>query len=157
MTQTELDDILKKHCEYLITGGRSGKFANLRGANLRGADLSGANLRGADLRSADLSGADLRSANLSGANLSGANLSGADLSGANLDYSSIPLKCTSLTIKCDTRLMAQLAFHLLRMDSAEARELLKITELRILASKFHRFAECGGLPEFTKGNDTNAH
>jgi hypothetical protein len=63
---------------------KSGKGANLRGANLSGANLSGADLSGANLSGANLRGADLYGANLSGANLHGANLRGADLYGANL-------------------------------------------------------------------------
>ena len=103
MTQTVLNEILKKHCDWL--NGKDGgeradlsnanlRYANLRCANLRYADLSGANLSGADLSDADLSKVNLSNANLSGAdlsnadlskvNLSNANLSGADLSNANL-------------------------------------------------------------------------
>jgi hypothetical protein len=63
---------------------KSGKGANLSGADLSGANLFGANLSGAKLRGADLYGANLSGADLSGANLFGANLSGANLSGAKL-------------------------------------------------------------------------
>jgi hypothetical protein len=60
-----------------------------KGANLYGANLSGASLRGADLDGADLYGASLRGADLDGADLSYASLCGADLSGANLSYASL--------------------------------------------------------------------
>jgi uncharacterized protein YjbI with pentapeptide repeats len=69
---------------------KSGKGANLRGADLSGANLPGANLRGADLSGANLPGANLYGANLRGANLSGANLRGADLRGADLSGASLP-------------------------------------------------------------------
>ncbi len=114
ISESELREILKKHQEWLVSGGKEGEradlsdadlsgadlsYANLRGAkligaNLREAKLIGANLReaklsrakliGANLREAKLIGANLREAKLSEANLSGANLSGANLSGAHL-------------------------------------------------------------------------
>ena len=103
--------------------------ANLRGANLRGADLVDADLRGANLRGADLTGANLVDANLRGANLRGtnlrgadlvdANLRGADLTGANLDFAAWPLHCGSCGVKAGDRLVAQLAFHLARLDASE--------------------------------------
>ena len=100
-----IENILKKHYEWLASGGLSGERADLSGADLRranlyranlsGADLRWANLRwanlygaslyGADLHGADLSVADLRGANLYGADLHGANLSGVDLRGADLN------------------------------------------------------------------------
>ena len=172
ITAEKLQEILREHSEWLSSNEAKGhranlsranlSRANLSWANLSGADLSWVNLSGADLSWANLSGTDLSRANLSGADLSGADLSGADLSetnlsgadlseadlsGANLDYSAIPLRCASLSIKCDTRLAAQLAYHLLRLDCDDARSLLKSQELRELAGKFHRFAECGGLPD----------
>jgi hypothetical protein len=58
--------------------------ADLSYADLRGASLSGAYLRGASLSYVNLSGADLSYADLRGASLSGAYLRGASLSGANL-------------------------------------------------------------------------
>ena len=53
MDKDRLQEILKKHKEYLMAGD-----INLR-ADLSGADLSGADLRYADLRYAGLRGADL--------------------------------------------------------------------------------------------------
>jgi hypothetical protein len=131
--------------------------ANLIGAYLRGADLGGANLEGADLGGADLRGADLGRAylgranliraNLRRANLIRANLEGANLEGANLDFSAFPLWCGSFGIKCDTRLFAQLAYHMCRLDVPE--ELKKYQEaLREIAVQFHRYEECGELPSF---------
>ena len=79
---------------------------SLQGADLRWADLQGANLRGANLRGANLLGADLLGADLQGAYLQGANLREADL-----DFSCFPLWCGSIGLKCDQRLMAQLAYH----------------------------------------------
>ncbi len=120
--------------------------ADLQGANLRRADLRRADLRGADLRGADLRRADLRRADLQGANLQGANLRGADLQGANLDYSSFPLWCGLFGVKVDTRLFAQISYHLCRMDVPE--ELVQYQDaLRDIAKQFHRFDECYGLPE----------
>lgn len=58
MTQTELNEILKKHRKWL-NDEEDGEKANLRGANLRQANLRQANLSGADLRVADLNGANL--------------------------------------------------------------------------------------------------
>ena len=53
MTNNELQEILKKHKEWVY--GNSGERANLREADLRRADLCGANLYGANLYGADLS------------------------------------------------------------------------------------------------------
>lgn len=121
--------ILQRHANWIQSGGKDGERANLRGADLRGADLRraelcdadlcGANLRRADLSGADLSGADLCGADLRGANLSGANLSGADLRRADLDYSCWPLWCGSKNIKADDRLVAQLFFHVTRLDVSQ--------------------------------------
>ena len=114
-TPKQLREILALHEEWLRTGGKSGKranlggvglsgldlsaadlrSANLRGADLRSADLGDAILRGADLSYADLRGADLRSANVRDADLSFANLTGADLRFANL--TSAKLLCTNLS------------------------------------------------------------
>ena len=112
-TSDELQHVLHEHAQWLKFEGKSGKRADLRGAdlseadlrgaNLSWADLSGANLRWANLREADLRGADLSEADLSGANLReadlrGANLSEADLSWANLRESKgafVPMACPS--------------------------------------------------------------
>jgi len=73
MTSLEIKTILEEHCEWL-EDNKSGKCANLRGADLRSADLGDV-----DLRNADLAEADLRGANLRGADFEGANLEGTDL------------------------------------------------------------------------------
>ena len=110
--------------------------ADLRGANLREVDLRGGNLRDADLREADLRGANLRGANLCeadlrwahlcdadlhnadlrGADLREVDLHGADLRRADLDFSSWPLWCGSRGVKTDDRLVAQLIWHVTRLD-----------------------------------------
>ena len=61
MTQTVLNEILKKHRDWLENKD-GGERADLSDANLRCADLRCANLRDADLSGADLSGADLSGA-----------------------------------------------------------------------------------------------
>ena len=118
--------ILQRHAKWLESGGIDGESANLCsanlcsadlcGANLCGANLCSANLRGANLCGADLCGANLCSANLCGADLRSANLCGANLCGANLDFSCWPLWCGSKNVKADDRLIAQLIFHVTRLD-----------------------------------------
>ena len=130
LTNNEIQ-ILQRHAKWLESGGTDGGKANLCGANLSGADLGGANLRCADLGNADLSnanlsnadlcgadlcGANLRCADLGNADLGGANLSYADLCGANLDFSCWPLWCGSKNVKADDRLVAQLIFHVTRLN-----------------------------------------
>ena len=135
LTKEEIG-VLQRHVRYLESCDVDGERADLRRADLRGADLRGANLRranlsgaglsgadlrgadlsGADLRRADLRGADLRGANLRRANLSGAELRGADLRGANLDLSCWPLWCGSKDVKVDDRIVAQLVFHVTRLN-----------------------------------------
>lgn len=83
-TRTELDDILRKHKQWVESDRQSGSRAGLFGAHLLGADLSNAVLTEADLRGADLDGADLRGADLGGVDLPAAVLTGADLRGADL-------------------------------------------------------------------------
>ncbi|EGW49608.1 hypothetical protein HMPREF1022_00121 [Desulfovibrio sp. 6_1_46AFAA] len=141
--------ILQRHANWIQSNGKYGERANLRCANLRGADLCRADLRGADLRGADLCDADLCDANLCDANLRGANLRGANLRGANLcdanlcdanlcradlcradlrgadlcradlDFSCWPLWCGSKDVKADDRLVAQLFFHVTRLDVSQ--------------------------------------
>ena len=126
--------ILQRHANWIQSNGKYGERADLRGANLCdanlcdanlcGANLRGANLRGADLRGANLCDANLCDANLCGANLRGANLRGADLRGANLcdadlDFSCWPLWCGSKDVKADDRLVAQLFFHVTRLDVSQ--------------------------------------
>src|SRR5262245_25008898 len=91
----DLQEILRKHKQWVQSGNKSGARAVLLEAHLSHANLTGAILPYANLLRADLSdatltyarlnGADLRSADLSGAILEGAHLSGADLSGAILE------------------------------------------------------------------------
>src|SRR5712664_2030792 len=73
-TRAELEEILRKHSEWLDSDAKRGKRA----------DLSGAYLQGADLRQVDLAQALLSGANLSFANLESARMSGADLRNAVL-------------------------------------------------------------------------
>jgi len=79
-----LKKVLKLHTDWIASGMRKGKQADLRGADLWMADLRGVNLRGAILQGADLQGADLRKVNLQGADLHEADLRKADLRGADL-------------------------------------------------------------------------
>lgn len=90
----ELDEIVEEHRAWVESGGKTGKKAELSGANfeaadlmgagLRGANLVRANLRGADLLVADLRGACLIEADFSEANVVSTNFRGATLAGANL-------------------------------------------------------------------------
>ena len=101
-----------------------------------------ANLTRANLSGANLSGANLIEANLIGANLTEANLTEANLIGANLDFSSFPLRCSSLTIKTDKRLRVQLCFHFLSLIkygievTDEERKIFE--DLKAYANQFHR-------------------
>ena len=95
LTNNEIQ-ILQRHAKWLVSGGTDGESADLSNA---------------DLRSANLSNADLRYANLSNANLRYANLRYADL-----DFSCWPLWCGSKNVKADDRLVAQLIFHVTRLD-----------------------------------------
>lgn len=63
-------------------------------------------------------GAQGKRANLYDADLRSANLRSANLYGANLDYSCFPLWCGSTKVKVDDRFVAQLLFHLTRLDDA---------------------------------------
>lgn len=78
--------ILSQHALWLDSGGRAGTRADLRWANLRGADLREVDLRGANLRE------------------------------AGLDFSCWPLWCGSRNVKADDRLVAQLLWHVTRLD-----------------------------------------
>ena len=92
--KVELELLLETHREWVQSGGRKGRQADLSRLNLEGADLTDTNLRnarlndtvlkGADLLLSDLEGASLLQANLEGANLLGARLREANLQGANL-------------------------------------------------------------------------
>ena len=94
MERETLDTILAEHQTWRETAGRSGRQADLSGADLAGMDLGGVNLPGADLRRARLEGTNLRAAHLAGADLSftraeKADLSGADLAGVNFDHAGL--------------------------------------------------------------------
>lgn len=90
-----LDEKLASHREWVESQGRTGKKADLAGAELEAADLISVNLRLADLhdanlRASDLLLADLRDAcmvrvDLEESCLVGANLEGANLEGASLE------------------------------------------------------------------------
>jgi len=122
-----------------------GSRADLRGADLSDADLSDADLRGADLRGADLRGADLSDADLSRANLSRADLRGADLRGADLDYSSWPLRCSSLKARVCDKISAQLLFHAFAVSAVIPTD----EQVEFMRVNFHRFVECGGVDTIT--------
>lgn len=91
---TELAEIINSHRQWLESGNKAGKRADLSGAQLDGAnlancDLSGALMQGASLVNADLSGSKLvhtnfNDANLKDAKLTGANLLLTDFTGADL-------------------------------------------------------------------------
>ena len=130
MTPEELAVILEAHKRWLFDEP-DGQRADLRWADLREANLRGADLQGADLR---------------WANLRGANLRGADLRWADLDFSALPLWCGLFDLKCDQRMFAQVAYHLCRMDVPDELHVYQ-DALRDIARKFHRFDECGGLPD----------
>jgi len=102
------DEAIRAHAEWLTSGGKAGRQADLqkadlrgaafhevmlRGADLREADLAGADLSGAELLNADLTGARLRKADLRGAALVGAKLAGADLRGAKLQDADLTGAC----------------------------------------------------------------
>ena len=130
MTPEELAVILEAHKRWLFDEP-DGQRADLRWADLREANLRGADLQGADLR---------------WANLRGANLQWADLRWADLDFSALPLWCGLFDLKCDQRMFAQVAYHLCRMDVPDELHVYQ-DALRDIARKFHRFDECGGLPD----------
>ena len=79
LSKEELRGILAVHKEWLDSGHKTGKRAELQGLALENANLYNADLRYADLSKANLQGADLMHANLLGANLDGANLEYAKL------------------------------------------------------------------------------
>lgn len=93
--KVELELLLEQHRDWVRSGGRQGRQADLSRLNLEASDLTDTNLRGAllnetvlkgaDLLLTDLQGASLLQANLQGANLLGARLREANLQGANLE------------------------------------------------------------------------
>ena len=137
--------------------------ADLRVADLQGADLRVANLREADLRGADLRGANLRVANLRGADLRvadlrEANLREANLQGANLDFSAWPLSCGSLQAKADERLVAQLLFHVARLDVSGASEWAQgaVKAVALYADKFCEYRADVELLELKEEADADS-
>jgi hypothetical protein len=80
----DLEEILRKHRQWIESEKKAGTPANLGAAILTDANLTDANLRGAILTGADLSGANLTGAWLTGANLTGAFLPYANLTDAFL-------------------------------------------------------------------------
>src|SRR5262249_48382316 len=102
-----LEELLRRHAEWVGTGGHEGQALVINQVDLRGApalsrslltrliakgctfyglDLSGAQLQVADLTGSDLRSVDLSHADLRGAHLEGANFCNADLRDANLNY-----------------------------------------------------------------------
>ena len=103
----ELAEIVKLHREWLESGNRSGKRADLSGASLDNTSLVNTNLSGAIFRGASLKNADLQGATLIHANFSDVDLSRANLENANLllvDFTGADLKDAVLT---DTALPAE--------------------------------------------------
>lgn len=93
MTQIELQEVLKKHAEWLDdnTKGERADFtgadftwANFTGADLTNADFTNAKLNGADFTNANLINADFTNANFTDADLTWANFTGANFTGADL-------------------------------------------------------------------------
>jgi DNA-binding NarL/FixJ family response regulator len=88
-TTLDIGPILAAHTVWLLSHGKEGSRAQLKGADLHGRPLAKTNLASAGLREADLTDTDCRlavfvSADLRRADFSAADLSGADLSVANL-------------------------------------------------------------------------
>ena len=103
--------ILQRHAKWLQSDGEEGERADLSYA-----DLSNASLRNARLRNSDLSNSDLSNSDLRNTSLRNARLCNSDLSNAKLDFSCWPLWCGSRDVKADDRLVAQLLFHVTRLD-----------------------------------------
>ena len=84
ITPDQLDRILTRHREWLVSDGVTGDPVNLDHARLSGLDLSRADLRRVSLCGADLTGAKLDAADLSCASLVGTDFNGASLRAVNL-------------------------------------------------------------------------
>ena len=87
----ELEEILRKHRQWIESGKKAGTRANLNHANLTDAKLLGADLGGADLTDAILADANLEYADLTGTILFGVNLTNAHLNHANLSGAQLGL------------------------------------------------------------------
>src|SRR6266478_219741 len=85
----DLEEILRKHRQWIESEKKAGTRANLDHANLTGANLDHTNLTGANLTDAKLDNASLSRAILYDANLTNANLSLAVLSGAYLGIANL--------------------------------------------------------------------
>lgn len=102
----EVRDILSAHEQWVVSGGKSGKSANLDGYDLRpmrllfknrrltalsakGAMAIGVDFSETQLQGAQLSGADLRDAGFSMADIRGADLSGTKLAHARFDKADV--------------------------------------------------------------------
>jgi uncharacterized protein YjbI with pentapeptide repeats len=121
------DEKLASHAEWVESHGRTGKRADLSGAeleasdlisvNLRLADMHDANLRASDLLLADLRDACLVRADLEEACLVGANLEGANLEGASLETAMglVPRQFAGANLRD-----ALLAPHLMEFDAVTA-------------------------------------
>jgi hypothetical protein len=69
----------------------------------------------------------------------------ANLKGADLDFSIIPLRCGGLGWKIDTRIAAQITYHLCSMECGDP-EFIRIRNGALdYANRFHRAEECGLL------------
>ena len=81
--------------------------------------------------------------------LRSANLGYADLRYADLDFTSgLNFSCKTFGIKADMRLAAQIAYHFCRIDFGDCDDAKKAqSDIRLLANKFHRVAECGKIEE----------
>jgi uncharacterized protein YjbI with pentapeptide repeats len=117
-----LKKILDTHSTWILTMGRSGQLAELKGCNLDGANLEMANLPFANLQSASLKGAYLqaanfRKANLKRINLCGARLDGADFEGANLAGADLSFTVCSGTNFVNTNLAGS---NFIRADLSDA-------------------------------------
>ena len=90
-SQRYLEEVIRRHVEWLDSGGAKGEMANLTSASLgsvswAGLRLSRANLSATDLTDADLSGTDLDEAMLDDATLRSARLTRAQLRRAALRH-----------------------------------------------------------------------
>ncbi len=98
--ETELAEIVQLHKEWLESGNKLGKRADLSGANLKDVDLSNIDLSGALLKGSYLEGANFRNSVLYHADFSDADIKMADFSNATLmlaDFSSADLEGSNLS------------------------------------------------------------